>query len=85
MFNQYLIDTQNQFYKVLVILVKYRLSICLYWLYQLNIGQVDSLKSLETPKITKMTDNFIKVTKHLTKLQENLTIYVSEKYHFIKQ
>ena len=38
MFNQYLIDTQNQFYKVLAILVKYRLSICLYGLYRLNIG-----------------------------------------------
>ena len=36
--NQYLTDTKNQFYKVLVILVKYWLSISLYWLDRLNIG-----------------------------------------------
>ena len=38
MFNRYLTDTENQFYKVSVILVKYRLSISLYQLYWLNIG-----------------------------------------------
>ena len=31
--NQYLTNTENQFYKVSLILVKYRLSIGLYWLY----------------------------------------------------
>ena len=36
--NQYLTDTENQFDKVLVLSVKYRLSIGLYWLYWLNIG-----------------------------------------------
>ena len=36
--NQYLTDTENQFYKVSVILVKYWLSIDLYRLHRLNIG-----------------------------------------------
>ena len=36
--NQYLTDTENQFDKVLVLSVKYRLSIGLYRLYWLNIG-----------------------------------------------
>ena len=36
--NQYLTDTENQFYKVSVILVKYWLSISLYRLYWLNIS-----------------------------------------------
>ena len=35
--SQYSTDTEYQFYKVSVILVKYGLSIALYWLYQLNI------------------------------------------------
>ena len=34
MFNRYLTDAENQFYKILVISVKYRLSISLYWLYR---------------------------------------------------
>ena len=37
--NRYLTDTENQFYKVLVVSVKYRLSIGLYPLHRLNIGQ----------------------------------------------
>ena len=37
-FNRYLTDTENQFYKISVISVKYRLSIGLYRLYRLNIG-----------------------------------------------
>ena len=36
--NRYLTDTENQFYKISVISVKYRLSIGLYRLYRLNIG-----------------------------------------------
>ena len=36
--NQCLTDTEYQFSKELVTLVKYWLSIGLYWLYQLNIG-----------------------------------------------
>ena len=43
-------------------------------------GQVDSPESLETPEITGKTENFIKVTKYLTKLQETLKNYVWEKY-----
>ena len=39
--NHYLTDTENQFYKVSVILVKYWLSIGLYQLYRLNIGLTD--------------------------------------------
>ena len=41
MFNQYLTDAENQFYKILVILVKYWLSISLYWLYQ--VTQISTL------------------------------------------
>ena len=36
--NQCLTDIENQFYKVSITSVKYRLSIGLYRLYQLNIG-----------------------------------------------
>ena len=43
--NQYLADAENQFYKVSVISVKYRLSIGLYWLYWLNIGLLRFLPS----------------------------------------
>ena len=35
---RYLTNTENQFYKILVILVKYWLSIGLYRLYRLDIG-----------------------------------------------
>ena len=42
--NPYLTDTENQFYKVLVISVKYQLSIGLYWLYWLNIGLLRFLR-----------------------------------------
>ena len=35
--NRYLTNTENQFYKISVISIKYRLSIGLYRLYQLNI------------------------------------------------
>ena len=35
-------------------------------------GQVDSPESPETPEITEKTENFIKVTKYLTKLNENI-------------
>ena len=35
--NRYLNDTENQFYKVLVISVKYQLSIGLHLLYWLNL------------------------------------------------
>ena len=34
--SRYLTDTENQFYKVSVILVKYWLSISLYWLININ-------------------------------------------------
>ena len=33
------------------------------------MGQVDSPESLETPEITETMQNFIKVTKYLTKLK----------------
>ena len=38
--NQYLTDTENQFYKISVVLVKYCLSIGLYWRYGLNIDLI---------------------------------------------
>ena len=41
MFNQYLTEAENQFYKILVILVKYWLSISLYWLYR--VTQISTL------------------------------------------
>ena len=34
------------------------------------MGQVDSPESLETPEITETMENFIKVTKYLTKLKD---------------
>ena len=37
-------------------------------------GQVDSLESPETPEITKVTENFTKVTKYLTKLKDTLIL-----------
>ena len=48
-------------------------------------GQVDSPESPEKPEITEIIENFIKVTKHLTKLKETLTNYVWEKSNFKKQ
>ena len=39
-------------------------------------GQVNSPELPETPEITDIIENFIKVTKHLTKLKETLTNYV---------
>ena len=41
MLNQYLTEAENQFYKILVILVKYWLSISLYWLYR--VTQISTL------------------------------------------
>ena len=47
--------------------------------------QVNSPELPETPEITDIIENFIKVTKHLTKLKETLINYVWEKSHFKKQ
>ena len=44
--NQYLTTTGNQFYKVLVASVIYRLSIGLYQLYRLNISLLRFLSSI---------------------------------------
>ena len=49
-----------------------------------QIGQVDSPELLETLEITEKMENFIKVTKYLTKLKEALINHVSEKPHFKK-
>ena len=49
------------------------------------MGQFNSPELLETLEITEMTENFIKVTKHLTELKETLTNYVWEKPHFKKK
>ena len=48
-------------------------------------GQVNSPELPETPEIMDIIENFIKVTKHLTKLKETLINYVWEKSHFKKQ
>ena len=50
----------------------------------LDHGQVNSPESPETPEIMEKTENFIKVTKYLTKQKETLINYVWEKYHFEK-
>ena len=44
-----------------------------------GLGQVDFPELPETPEITEIIENFIKVTKHLTKRKETLTNYVWEK------
>ena len=41
-----------------------------------RIGQLNSPESREMLDITEMTENFTKVTKHLTKLKETLINYV---------
>ena len=38
-------------------------------------GQVDSPESLETPEITEIIENLIKVAKDFTKLKDTLTNY----------
>ena len=48
-------------------------------------GQVDSPELPETPEVTEMTENFMKVTKYLTKFKETLINYVWEKSHVKKQ
>ena len=48
-------------------------------------NQVDFPESPETPEITEMIENFIKVTKDFTKLKDTWTNYVREKSHFKKQ
>ena len=40
--------------------------------YTFSIGQVDSRESPEMPEIMQKTENFIKVTKYLAKLKENI-------------
>ena len=47
-------------------------------------GQVDSPESPKTPETTEKMENFIKMTKYLTKLKEALINHVSEKPHFKK-
>ena len=44
----------------------------------LKKGQVDSLESPKTPEIMEMTENFIKMTKNLTKLKQTLANYLLE-------
>ena len=74
------------FYQILI----FRQMIALQKLWKMFFisskkGQVDSPESPETPEITEIIENFIKVTKHLTKLKETLTNFVWEKSHFKKQ
>ena len=47
-------------------------------------GRVNSPESPKTPEITEKTENFIKVTKYLTKLKEILINYVWEKSYLKK-
>ena len=51
----------------------------------LYMGQIDSLELPKTSEITEMTENFTKVTKHLTIFKETLINYVWEKYKVRKQ
>ena len=48
---------------------------------EMLMGQVDSP---ESPEITEIIENFIKMTKDFTKLKDTLTNYVWEKSHFKK-
>ena len=48
-------------------------------------GSVDSPELPETPKITEMMENFMKVTKYLAKFKETLKNYVWKKSHVKKQ
>ena len=48
-------------------------------------GQVDSPESLETPEITEIIENLIKVAKDFTKLKDTLTNYAWEKSLFKQQ
>ena len=50
-----------------------------------NVGPGRFPESPETPEITQILENFMKVTKHFTKLKETLTNYVWEKSHLKKQ
>ena len=61
--NRYLTDTENQFYKVLVVSVKYRLSIGLYPLYRLNIGQWCNLTLVRRFWATKVCLRASKISK----------------------
>ena len=49
---------------------------------EMLMGQVDSP---ESPEITEIIENFIKMTKDFTKLKDTLTNHVWEKSHFKKQ
>ena len=51
----------------------------------LYMGQIDSLELPKMSEITEMTENFTKVTKHLTIFKETLINYVWEKYQVRKQ
>ena len=51
----------------------------------LYMSQIDSLELPKTSEITEMTENFTKVTKHLTIFKETLINYVWEKYQVRKQ
>ena len=73
-------------------LVKTVLAFLIFFVYLkpvslrvLLLGQVVSPELPETPEITEIIENFIKVTKDFTKLKDTLTNYVWEKSHFKKQ
>ena len=51
----------------------------------LYMGQIYSQELPKTLEITEMTENFTKVTKHLTIFKETLINYVWEKYQVRKQ
>ena len=48
------------------------------------LGQFDSPESPEMPETTEKMENFIKVTKYITKLKGTLINYFWEKSHFKK-
>ena len=50
----------------------------------LYMGQIYSQELPKTLEITEMTENFTKVTKHLTIFKETLINYVWEKYQVRK-
>ena len=60
-------------------------NICLNPKKNLYMGQIDSLESPKMLEITKMMENFTKVTKHLTIFKETLMNYIWEKSQVRKQ
>ena len=74
-FNRYLTDTESQFCKVLVISVKYWISISLYELYRLNIGLLRFLPLVLFNRYLTNTNQYILETNIIDKISQVLVKY----------